>query len=402
MAYQRASVLSSIDIRMRRRFALASLVAVVAAVWPLAPAAAQNEPPLAGVWSLNRSLSEMPPEIGFDVNWFPAPSSGGGGGQSSGTPGGRGGRRSGGGSGARGGGGAGPFSVPLEGYDDARRVQLLTAEARNPAARLMIVDTPAAVTITNELGQSRVIHPVGREESIDIQNVPTSVFARRDGDKLIVVYHVERDRDIRYTYSRAGGAPQLVVEVEFLDRGKGDKAKRVYDAGVPTETAPPSPAPAAAPAPPGGGSAKPAETFDERPGAELRGLKTVGILVEDLSAQARACGLDHDAIETALSKRLADGGFAVRRNSDEDTYVYANVMTTTMPNGVCVSRYDAFLYTHATANLSYRERPVLVQVSLIHRGGMGSSAPTGHAGAVVRGLESYVDLFVDQIRAANK
>jgi len=383
---------------MRRRFALAWLVAVLAAVLPPAAAAAQDASPLAGVWTLNRSLSEMPPEIGFDVNWFPAPS--GGGGQSTGTPGGRGGRRSGGGGGTRG-GGTGPFSVPLEGYDDARRVQLLTAEARNPAARLMIVDTPAAVTITNELGQSRVIHPVGREESIDIQNVPTSVFARRDGDKLIVVYHVEKDRDIRYTYSRAAGAPQLAVEVEFLDRGKGDKAKRVYDAGVPSETAPVSPA-AAAPGAPAAGSAKPAETFDERPGAELRGLKTVGILVEDLSAQARACGLDRDAIETALSKRLTDGGFTVRRNSDEDTYVYANVMTTTMPNGVCVSRYDAFLYTHATANLSYRERPVLVQVSLMHRGGMGSSAPAGHAAAVGRGLESYIDLFVDQIRNANK
>ena len=92
----------------------------------------------------------------------------------------------------------------------------------------------------------------------------------------------------------------------------------------------------------------------------------------------------------------------MRRNSDDDTYVYANIMTTTMPNGVCISRYDAFLYTQATANLSYRDRPVLVQVSLMHRGGMGSSAPTGHAAAVSRGLENYVDLFITQIREANK
>ena len=77
-------------------------------------------------------------------------------------------------------------------------------------------------------------------------------------------------------------------------------------------------------------------------------------------------------------------------------------MTTTLSNGTCVSRYDAFLYTHATANLSYRDRPVLVQVSLIHRGGMGSSQPVGHAAAVTRGLEGYVDLFVAQIRDANR
>jgi hypothetical protein len=115
-----------------------------------------------------------------------------------------------------------------------------------------------------------------------------------------------------------------------------------------------------------------------------------------------ACGLNHDAIEAALSKRLTDGGFTVRKNSDEDTYVYVNVMTTTLSNGTCVSRYDAFLYTHATAKLSYRDQPVLVQVSLIHRGGIGSSAPTAHAAAVVRGLENYVDLFATQIHDANK
>ena len=103
-----------------------------------------------------------------------------------------------------------------------------------------------------------------------------------------------------------------------------------------------------------------------------------------------------------MSKRLTDGGFAVRKNSDDDTYVYVNVITTTLSNGTCVSRYDAFLYTHATAKLSYRDQPVLVQVSLIHRGGIGSSAPVGHAGAVTRGLEGYVDLFVTQIRDANK
>jgi hypothetical protein len=45
---------------------------------------------------------------------------------------------------------------------------------------------------------------------------------------------------------------------------------------------------------------------------------------------------------------------------------------------------------------------VLVQVSLMHRGGIGASAVAGHAVAVSRGLESYVDIFVTQIRDANK
>ena len=55
-----------------------------------------------------------------------------------------------------------------------------------------------------------------------------------------------------------------------------------------------------------------------------------------------------------------------------------------------------------TAKLSYREQSVLVQVSLMHRGGLGTSTPTAHSAAVVRGLEDYIDLFVTQIHDANK
>ena len=100
-----------------------------------APARAQAASPMAGVWTLNRSLSEFPREIGFNANWWPAST---GDGQSTSPSGGGRGRR----------GSAGPFSGRSESYEDARRVQLLTAEVRTPPVRLMVVDTPAAVTIT--------------------------------------------------------------------------------------------------------------------------------------------------------------------------------------------------------------------------------------------------------------
>ena len=385
---------------MGRPFVLVCLVAGSAAgVLPGAPAHAQNASPLDGVWTLNRSLSELPREIGFNVNWLPSP--GGSGGQNTGstTGGGRGRRGSGGGGGGVGRGYTGPSSAPRESYEDARRVQLLTDEGRNPPARLMVVDTPAAVTITNELGQSRVLHPDGKQESIEIQGVSVPVTTKREGDRLLVVYHVEQDREVRFTYSHASSPSQLIVEVQFLEHGAGDKARRIYEPGVGTETLT---TPSAAPGAPGAAGLPAHETLDARPNAELKGLKSLGILVEDLSAQAIACGLNHDTLEAALSKRLTDGGFTVHKNSDEDTYVYVNVMTTSVSTGTCVSRYDAFLYTHATANLSYRDQPVLVQVSLIHRGGIGSSAPAAHPAAVGRGLENYVDLFVTQIRDANK
>ncbi|HXA12427.1 MAG TPA: hypothetical protein VNW93_09625 [Mycobacterium sp.] len=383
---------------MGRSFALAAFLAAAAASGLLpVPAGAQQPSPLAGVWSLNRSLSELGREIGFNPAWMTTAS---GDGQSTGAPAGGGGRRGASGGGAR--GPAPPFSARPESYEDSRRVQFLTAEARNPPTRLTIVDMASAVTITNELGQSRTIHPDGRQESIELQGVSFSVTSKRDGDQLVVNYRVDQAREVRYAYSLTANPARLVVEVQFLEHGKGDKARRSYDSGAGIETPPPQP-PTPAGAPPAATPKPPVpEPFDQRPGAELRGLTTLGVLVETLSAQAVACGLSQDAIEGALSKRLTDGGFTVRRNSDDDTYVYVNIMTTSLSNGLCASRYDAFLYTHATAKLSYREQAVLVQVSLMHRGGLGTSAPAAHGTAVVRGLESYVDLFVTQIHDANK
>lgn len=380
---------------MRRSFVLIWCF-TAAATGVLVPARvrAQAASPMAGIWTLNRSLSEFPREIGFNVDWWPT--SGGDGQNAGSTGGGRGRRGSTGGGSDR--GSAGPFSGRRESYEDARRIQLLTAEVRTPPVRLMVVDTPAAVTITNELGQSRTLHPDGRQESIELQGMPVAVTTTRDGNRLVVAYHVARDRELRYTFSHSASPSQLVVEVQFVERGAGDKVRLVYEPGV--ETAAPSATGAGTG--PASSSPKSPDGVDERPGAELRGLKALGIVVEDLSAQATACGLNHDAIESALSKRLTDGGFAVRRNSDEDSYVYVNVMTSSLGDGTCVSRYDTFLYTHATATLSYREKPVLVQVSLMHRGGISGGALTAHAAAVVRGLQNYIDLFVTQIQDANK
>jgi hypothetical protein len=380
---------------MKRSLLLVSFLTMATMGGRPAPARAQSGSPLTGVWTLDRSASEFPREVGFNVSWMPtasteepgsgagAPSSGRGRRESSGTDNNR---RN-----------APSFAHP-ESYEDAQRLQLLTAEVRTPPSRLTIVDAADAVTVTNELGQSRTFHPDGKAESIELQRVPVSVTSLREGDRLVVLYHVEQDRDLRYTYSSSANPSRLIVDVQFLEHGTGDKVRRVYAPGTePTAPTSTSAAPVAAPA-----GQQAAATFDQRPGAEFKGLKTLGILVENLSAQAIACGLNHDAIESAASKQLTDAGFVVRRNADDDTYVYINVMTNSAPNGLCVSRYDAFLYTYTTAALSYHDRPVLVQVSLMHHGGISSGASSTHATAVARDLQNYLDLFITQIRDANK
>jgi hypothetical protein len=152
---------------------------------------------------------------------------------------------------------------------------------------------------------------------------------------------------------------------------------------------------------PSGDRAQP-QTFNQKPDAELKGLSTLGVVVETLSSQATACGLSQETLETAASKTLSDAGFKILRNSDEDTYLYVDVITTRLPSGLCVSRYDASLYTHTTTKLTYQESPVLVQVSLLHQGGIAGGAPAAHAEGVLKGLQQYIDQFATRIRAANK
>src|SRR5262249_18448274 len=146
--------------------------------------------------------------------------------------------------------------------------------------------------ITNELGQSRTLHPTGKEDSIEVESVPIGVIARRDGDHLVVTYHVEQDRDVRWTYSVSGNPSRLTAEAQLIERGKeGDKATRVYEPGlsslapvVADRTAAPPPPPTGQP--PAGAQQPPREAFDQRPNAEFVGLKSVGILVEDLGSEA--------------------------------------------------------------------------------------------------------------------
>ena len=394
----------------RSSLAAIFVVAIVVGIPRSAPVWAQDKSDFAGRWAINRELSRFPREIGFGLNWVSA----GGSGVDSTAGGGRGRRGS-------GGGGAGAFTARPESEDDAKRVQQLTAEVRNPAAHLTIVETPTAVTFTDDRGQSRTFHPDGKEEVLQLDGVPVGVTAKREAGRLVVLYKVEQRRELRYTYSRVASPPQLVVDVQFIERGGGDGVRRIYEPASASETlAAATAAPSRATTTPGvglpavntsdsgkggvpaSGDRIPAQTFNQQPDAELKGLTKLGVVVEDLSPQAAACGLNQGTLETAVSKRLSDAGFRVLRNSDEDTYVYVNVITTSLSTGFCVSRYDVFLYTHTTAKLSYQETPVLVQVSLLHKGGIAGGAAAAHAEGVLRSVQEYVDQFSTRIRDANK
>jgi hypothetical protein len=395
----------------------ASVVAISAQTKPTAV----DQSELAGTWTINRALSQFPREVGFGMDVVPPSRSGSGdlagveGDVRSGNP------RS--------------LTAKPQTEDVARNTQQLVNEVKSPPGRLTIVQTAAAVTVTDDRGRSRTFHPDGREEFPPLDGGPISTTARWEGARLVVRYKVESGREVRYSYSRKADPPQLVVQAEFLERGGHDTVIRVYepataaaappanDPAAPDRTAPPvlPPTPPVLPSlrdaarqgPPGGvdpgktlvpaasDRATPAN-LDQRPDAELIGLTALGVVVEGVGPEAEKCGLKQDVVEAAVSRSLSGAGLRVALNTDEDSYLYVHVMTAAVSTGFCTSRYDASVYTHVAATLSYGSRPVLVQVSLLHKGGITGSGASSHGEAVVRALTQYVDQFAARIRGANK
>jgi hypothetical protein len=378
---------------------------------------AQNPTQLAGAWTLNRQLSQFPTDIGFSADFLGAlePGAGpvgGGGGRRGG--GGRGGNRGGGGGGGVNRGGFGAPRIVRETEEDSQRISTLTDEVRNPFDHLTIAVTPNDVTITPDRAPARMLHTDGREDTVTLGRVTSVANTTWDAGRLVVVYKASTGRQLRYVYSLNANPTQLIVDVEFVERGGGDKVRRVYEPTVESETrAVPAPAPASAPATapasapaasaaPAAPATAASTPIDQTPDAPLKGLTRLGLVLEDLSSDAVACGLKQDALETTVSKHLSDAGFRVVRNSDDDTYMYVNINTAKVSATLCVSRYDVTLYSHAAARLPHTVSPVLLQVELLHKGGIGGGAPAAHADSVTKSLLEYVDQFSNRIRNAGK
>ena len=214
------------------RWWLAAVLILPMAVGTVHPTvvAAQDAASLAGRWTLNRELSQFPREAGFNADWLAHSNSSG---ESTPTPGQQGGAPS--------GSNRTSFPVSKVSREDSMRNSLLTNEARDPAAVLVITETATEVVITPDKGMARTFHPTGREEALSLGEVTAIASSTREAGRLIVRYKANPGQELRYTYSRVASPPQLVVEVQFLDRGKGEIIKRVYEPERPA--APPVAAP---------------------------------------------------------------------------------------------------------------------------------------------------------------
>jgi hypothetical protein len=379
------------SIRLVSAIPLFIALAATSSPYLIAQASART---IAGAWVLNPALTQRPAEIGFIPEWARGQGAGGA-------------RRGGSGSG---GGATGVPAASRESVDDSTRVQQLTGDARTPASRLTIIQKDAAISIADDQGHVRTFRPDGRLEELTIGTVPLPTTARWDGPSLVVVYDVATGRQIRYTYTSLADPTRLQVNIRFLERGReGDEVRLTYEPAGANERAILSDVPASPSAPsasastaPGSPDAAPpsARASVLPPGSELRGLTTIGTVVEDLSAQAKACGLDQEKIKTSIARILADAGFKTDPLGNEETHVFLSVVTSKLPDGLCVSRYDASLVTQANATFPYLKGLVAVPVQLLHEGGLAGGSPASHASAVMDALVKSASRFVSQIRAA--
>jgi len=422
----------------RVRSSAAALALLVIAIVVAAGLSARQGPSIAGRWTLNRAQSQFPRDVGFGMDVVPP---GGDRADTDGT----------GLTGSMRGNNPRPVSE-----EQARNEQQLVGDVRTPPAYLVITQSDELVTVATERGMKLVLHTDGREEFQQLQAGAVTTVAKWDGPKLVIRFKVQADRELRYTLSRASDTAPLLVQTQFIERGGRGVITRLYDSAKPGDpaleaptAAPTSGAPGSArpgpgsaqpapgnpaqpgqprtyqpgqPLPPGGQPGAPPGTVPAspeglvpaagardatapvatRPGSELRGLTTLGVVVEELSPAAVTCGLQQSAVESLVTKGLTDAGLKVVHNTDEDTYLYVRVVTTAMTTGFCFSRYDAIVYTNATATPTYGSAPALVQVELLRNGGLTGGGASQHADSVMSSLRQYVSGFVTRIRDANK
>ena len=185
-----------------------------------------SRPDLSGTWTLNRDLSEFPSEVGFDPDWHDSDAGG-----QTGTGRSGGGRGRGGGGSVSGGGSsrAGSVSTRFESEEDSRKIRELMNEVKEPSEHLTITQTDAAVTIVDARGRVRTLHIGGKEDTLQLDAGPVGVITKWENAQLVSRLLVEKDRELRYRYSRDPVTRQLVVEVQFAEHGRGALIKRIYD-----------------------------------------------------------------------------------------------------------------------------------------------------------------------------
>jgi hypothetical protein len=211
-----------------REVVSAGMVVVVAALiaaWLSVESRAQTRPSLTGAWTLNKDLSDQPPDRG-DQNADGGRRRGGGGGGGGGFGGGGfGGRHMGG----RGGGYGGGAQMDPEAM--ARMREAMRAVTQ-PSERLTITEADKMIVITTAEGRTMRLATDGSK--VKDENTKIERKTKWDGDKLVSEISGIGPGKITQTYTVDPEHHQLRITTN-IERGQGGQPRvisHVYDAGT--------------------------------------------------------------------------------------------------------------------------------------------------------------------------
>ena len=347
---------------------------------------------IAGAWVLNPALTQRPEEIGFTPEWARAQGSGGT-------------RRGGPGS------GGGAMGVPASSRERERQ------HARGAAHR-RCADT--ALTTHH--------HPEGhrhrdRGRSGARAHLPSRRASRVTDDRHRATAHYgtvgwaqprrglrRRDRPAATLHVHVVGRSHAVASEHSVPRAgrEGDEVRLTYEPAGAHERGIVSGVP---------GGARRAVSVSIAAAWRTGGRGAI-CASSAAAARIRAARSDHDRHGRRGSERGRQGvrarsgedqnfdrahpggcRFKTERFGNEETYLFLSVVTSRLPDGLCVSRYDASLVTRQR-DVSVPEGSVAVPVQLLHEGGLARGSPASHASAVMDALVKSASRFVSQIRAA--
>jgi hypothetical protein len=135
----------------------------------------------------------------------------------------------------------------------------------------------------------------------------------------------------------------------------------------------------------------------------LRGLKTVAVLVRDLTPDAQPCGVTRSTIETAAAKTLLNNGIGVE---PAETALWIEVRTIHVKlAALCVSDVRVELLDLGGAAMpsywSDKNPPARIRLVLDHGSSILSSSLHDHLSSVLADVWKWTEAIATDIRLAN-
>jgi hypothetical protein len=140
-----------------------------------------------------------------------------------------------------------------------------------------------------------------------------------------------------------------------------------------------------------------AQTYD----GNLKGLKLIKPLVEDLDEGARACGVTEELIRDGFMYPVSSSNLQISdTNSDAATF-YIQLTTLRMRFG-CVSAINIKVYVYQFLKPPFSDDAKLFKVELWSQGSINSSGTNEHARSIKGAIEDITKHFMTAWNLDNK